>query len=67
MHTVEQAIFAGPFGIGLDLDRVELKVIPDILRKYASDKGMTTLLQDGIRKIIDGHTDFKSVLAVCSR
>ena len=27
--------------------------------------GMTTLLQDGIQKVLAGHTDFKQVLAVC--
>jgi len=29
--------------------------------------GMTTLLQDGIIKCLDGITDLKQVLAVCSR
>jgi hypothetical protein len=28
---------------------------------------MTTLLQDGVVKCIDGLTDLKQVLAVCSR
>jgi hypothetical protein len=27
--------------------------------------GMTTLLQDGIEKVIAGQTDLKQVLAVC--
>ena len=35
--------------------------------KIAADGGMVTLLQDGIRKVIDGLTDLKQVLAVCSR
>jgi type II secretory ATPase GspE/PulE/Tfp pilus assembly ATPase PilB-like protein len=35
------------------------------LRKQAVKDGMTTLLQDGIEKVIDGHTDFKQVRAVC--
>jgi hypothetical protein len=28
-------MFAGPVRIGLDLDRIKLEAIPDILRKYA--------------------------------
>jgi type II secretory ATPase GspE/PulE/Tfp pilus assembly ATPase PilB-like protein len=35
------------------------------LRKQAVKDGMTTLLQDGILKVIQGHTDFKQVRAVC--
>ena len=27
--------------------------------------GMTTLLQDGIMKVVQGHTDFQQVRAVC--
>jgi type II secretory ATPase GspE/PulE/Tfp pilus assembly ATPase PilB-like protein len=35
------------------------------LRKQAMRDGMTTLLQDGIQKVIGGYTDFKQVRAVC--
>jgi len=37
----------------------------DDLRKQAQKDGMTTLLQDGILKVIQGHTDFQQVRAVC--
>jgi type II secretory ATPase GspE/PulE/Tfp pilus assembly ATPase PilB-like protein len=37
------------------------------LRRAAIDAGMTTLLQDGIQKVLAGLTDMKQVLAVCSR
>jgi type II secretory ATPase GspE/PulE/Tfp pilus assembly ATPase PilB-like protein len=39
----------------------------DEVRKVAIRDGMTTLLQDGIWKIFEGHTDFKQVRAVCMR
>jgi type II secretory ATPase GspE/PulE/Tfp pilus assembly ATPase PilB-like protein len=35
------------------------------MRKQAVKDGMTTLLQDGIEKVLAGHTDFKQVRAVC--
>jgi type II secretory ATPase GspE/PulE/Tfp pilus assembly ATPase PilB-like protein len=35
------------------------------LREQAIREGMTTLLQDGIQKVLQGHTDFKQVRAVC--
>jgi type II secretory ATPase GspE/PulE/Tfp pilus assembly ATPase PilB-like protein len=35
------------------------------LRKQAIRDGMTTLLQDGIQKVVQGVTDFKQVRAVC--
>ena len=35
------------------------------LRGLAIREGMTTLLQDGIQKVLRGHTDFKQVRAVC--
>jgi type II secretory ATPase GspE/PulE/Tfp pilus assembly ATPase PilB-like protein len=35
------------------------------LRKQAMRDGMTTLLQDGIQKVVKGVTDFKQVRAVC--
>jgi type II secretory ATPase GspE/PulE/Tfp pilus assembly ATPase PilB-like protein len=37
------------------------------LRVLAKKTGMTTLLQDGIRKVLQGVTDLKQVLAVCGR
>jgi type II secretory ATPase GspE/PulE/Tfp pilus assembly ATPase PilB-like protein len=35
------------------------------LRQLAVQEGMTTLLQDGVAKALQGHTDFKQVRAVC--
>jgi type II secretory ATPase GspE/PulE/Tfp pilus assembly ATPase PilB-like protein len=35
------------------------------LRKQALEDGMRTLLQDGIEKVISGHTDIAQVRAVC--
>jgi len=37
------------------------------MRAQAQKDGMTTLLQDGIQKVIAGHTDFKQVRAVCMK
>ncbi|MCG6924735.1 MAG: GspE/PulE family protein [Acidobacteria bacterium] len=37
------------------------------LRGQAVAEGMTTLLQDGIQKVLQGHTDFKQVRAVCMK
>lgn len=37
------------------------------LRSLARQNGMTTLLQDGIEKVLSGHTDLSQVLAVCAR
>jgi type II secretory ATPase GspE/PulE/Tfp pilus assembly ATPase PilB-like protein len=37
------------------------------LRNQAIQDGMTTLMQDGIEKVIAGHTDFQQVRAVCLR
>jgi type II secretory ATPase GspE/PulE/Tfp pilus assembly ATPase PilB-like protein len=37
------------------------------LRRQAVAEGMTTLLQDGIQKVLQGHTDFKQVRAVCMK
>lgn len=39
----------------------------DDIRRVAAEGGMITLLQDGVRKVMDGLTDLKQVLAVCSR
>jgi len=37
------------------------------VRDCAMEEGMTTLLQDGILKILDGLTDFTQVKAVASK
>ncbi len=37
------------------------------VRRIAKEGGMTTLLVDGITKALDGRTDMKQVLAVCSK
>ncbi len=37
------------------------------MRKQAIQEGMRTLLQDGIEKVVAGHTDFKQVRAVCMK
>jgi type II secretory ATPase GspE/PulE/Tfp pilus assembly ATPase PilB-like protein len=37
------------------------------LRDLAVAGGMTTLMQDGVRKVVAGHMAFKQVLAVCDR
>ena len=37
------------------------------LRLLAEKNGMRTLLQDGVAKCLQGLTDLKQVLAVCSR
>ncbi len=37
------------------------------IRKAACEGGMTTLLQDGVAKVLGGQTDMKQVLGVCSK
>ena len=37
------------------------------MRNKAMAEGMTTLLQDGIVKVLRGHTDFQQVRAVCMK
>jgi type II secretory ATPase GspE/PulE/Tfp pilus assembly ATPase PilB-like protein len=44
---------------------VQKRATVEELRKQAMAEGMTTLLQDGIQKVVAGHTDFKQVRAVC--
>ena len=39
----------------------------DHVRRAAIDNGMATLLQDGIWKVMEGHTDLHQVRSVCSR
>jgi type II secretory ATPase GspE/PulE/Tfp pilus assembly ATPase PilB-like protein len=46
---------------------IQRKAPVDELRRLAIEGGMKTLLQDGIEKVLDGQTDLKQVLAVCSR
>jgi type II secretory ATPase GspE/PulE/Tfp pilus assembly ATPase PilB-like protein len=46
---------------------IQRKSPVDEIRQLAMKGGMTTLLQDGVQKIIAGQTDLKQVLAVCSR
>jgi type II secretory ATPase GspE/PulE/Tfp pilus assembly ATPase PilB-like protein len=46
---------------------IQRRASVDELRKTAVEAGMTTLLQDGIQKVMAGLTDMKQVLAVCSR
>jgi type II secretory ATPase GspE/PulE/Tfp pilus assembly ATPase PilB-like protein len=45
--------------------RIQKREPIEELRKQALRDGMTTLLQDGIQKVIKGITDFKQVRAVC--
>lgn len=37
----------------------------DELRVVAAQDGMRTMLQDGIEKVLDGHTDYRQVKAAC--
>ena len=46
---------------------IQKKSSIDEVRGLARKAGMTTLLQDGVQKVIAGQTDLKQVLAVCSR
>jgi type II secretory ATPase GspE/PulE/Tfp pilus assembly ATPase PilB-like protein len=45
--------------------RIQKREPIEKLRIQAMTDGMTTLLQDGIQKVIKGVTDFKQVRAVC--
>jgi type II secretory ATPase GspE/PulE/Tfp pilus assembly ATPase PilB-like protein len=45
--------------------RIQKREPIEELRKQAVRDGMTTLLQDGIQKVLLGVTDFKQVRAVC--
>jgi type II secretory ATPase GspE/PulE/Tfp pilus assembly ATPase PilB-like protein len=47
--------------------RIQKRESIEELRKQAMRDGMTTLLQDGIQKVIQGQTDFKQVRAVCMK
>jgi type II secretory ATPase GspE/PulE/Tfp pilus assembly ATPase PilB-like protein len=46
---------------------IQRKASVDEIRRLAIANGMTTLIQDGIEKVLSGSTDLKQVLAVCSR
>jgi type II secretory ATPase GspE/PulE/Tfp pilus assembly ATPase PilB-like protein len=45
--------------------RIQKREAIEALRKQAMADGMTTLLQDGIQKVLKGVCDFKQVRAVC--
>jgi type II secretory ATPase GspE/PulE/Tfp pilus assembly ATPase PilB-like protein len=46
---------------------IQKKAPVDVIRALAVDGGMTTLLQDGIEKVLSGATDLPQILAVCAR
>jgi type II secretory ATPase GspE/PulE/Tfp pilus assembly ATPase PilB-like protein len=46
---------------------IQKRAAVEELRRQAIAEGMTTLLQDGIQKVLQGHTDFKQVRAVCMK
>lgn len=39
----------------------------DVIREQAAREGMSLLVQDGVEKVLAGHTDLKQVLAVCTK
>ncbi len=43
---------------------IQSKAPTEDLAKIAMDEGMTTLVQDGVEKVLQGHTTFKQVKAV---
>jgi type II secretory ATPase GspE/PulE/Tfp pilus assembly ATPase PilB-like protein len=47
--------------------KIQKRLPIEDLRKQAMADGMTTLLQDGIQKVVQGVTDFKQVRAVCMK
>jgi len=46
---------------------IQRKATAEEIRDLSREGGMTTLLQDGIEKCVEGHTDLRQVLSVCSR
>ncbi len=44
---------------------IQKRATVEDMRNQAVAEGMTTLLQDGIIKVLRGHTDFQQVRAVC--
>ncbi|SPD74578.1 Prevent-host-death family protein [uncultured Desulfobacterium sp.] len=62
----------GLFELLLGTDEIKLLIqvrakIEDLRRQAAKNEGMTTLMQDGIRKVCLGLTDIKQVRRVCIR
>jgi len=47
--------------------RIQRRETIEEIRRQAMKDGMTTLLQDGIHKVMRGATDFKQVRAVCMK
>jgi type II secretory ATPase GspE/PulE/Tfp pilus assembly ATPase PilB-like protein len=43
---------------------IQQKSRTEEMLKIALDEGMTTLVQDGIEKVLQGHTTYKEVKAV---
>jgi len=39
----------------------------DAIRSQAMQEGMTTLLQEGVRNVFQGNTDFNQVMTVCAQ
>jgi type II secretory ATPase GspE/PulE/Tfp pilus assembly ATPase PilB-like protein len=46
---------------------IQTRLPVDEIRIAAQAAGMRTLLQDGIQKALQGHTDLRQVLSVCSK
>jgi type II secretory ATPase GspE/PulE/Tfp pilus assembly ATPase PilB-like protein len=46
---------------------ISAKAPVERIRSTAIGAGMRTLMQDGVRKVITGETDFKQVAAVCTK
>ena len=44
---------------------IQQKASVENMRIQAMKDGMSTLLQDGLEKVLGGHSDYKSVRAVC--
>ncbi|TKB71135.1 MAG: hypothetical protein E8D45_12140 [Nitrospira sp.] len=43
---------------------IQAKAPTEDLAKISMEEGMTTLVQDGVEKVLQGHTTFKQVKAV---
>ena len=43
---------------------IQQKTRTEDMLKAAIEEGMTTLVQDGIQKVLQGHTSYKEVKAV---
>lgn len=71
-HACGKSGYKGRFGIHELLVNddglrraIQHKAPVDEIRAAALAGGMTTLLQDGVQKVLAGQTDLKQVLAVC--